>query len=222
MNREKWHTCPRTTPKYKSSAEHLSCLCIWSFLPLSSIQLTTGCWKVLSAISLSVITTVALCSDPGFIWRARGHVPFHNAASSPSSGARCAFVKDDVFQLSSFFFFFREQWATGKVEQKKRAGDIWQRLSAKFCQIRSAPSASELTSGKLNLSTWHLSWWCCRDISRSCSWFLVLSYLLFLEVCLLVDSFWDLNCCPCYAVFASLPQTGMTSHSFANGWMMTN
>ena len=105
MSKAKWPACSLTTLKSKSSAEHLSCLCIWSFLPLSSIQLTTGCWKVLSAISLSVITTVALCSDRGLSWRARGHVPFHNAASSPHSDAYCSLVKDDDV-LRQFFYFF--------------------------------------------------------------------------------------------------------------------
>lgn len=108
MNRAKWHAWPWTTPKYKSSAEHLSCLCIWSFLPLSSIQLTTDCWKVLSAISLSVITTVAPRSDPGLGLRAGGHVPFHTAALSPCSRAHC-YKKEDVLQ-----------WVTGKGWIKKK------------------------------------------------------------------------------------------------------
>lgn len=146
MNRAKWHPCPQTTPKYKSSAEHLSCPCIWSFLPLSSIQLTTGCWKVLSAISLSVITTVALCSDLGHSWRARGHVPFHNTASLLCFGAHCSFVKRYV--MHSFFCLFQQQWMTGNVEQRKGVGDIWQRLSATFW---SQDCASELMSEKLNL-----------------------------------------------------------------------
>lgn len=109
---------PRTTLKYEYlyRAEHLSGLCIWCFLPLSSIQLTTGCWKVLSAISLSVITTLALCSDPGLSWRARGHVPFHNAASSLRG--TLLFHKGWCFEV--MFLLFPKQWVTRKVEQTKK------------------------------------------------------------------------------------------------------
>lgn len=135
---------PRTTLKYKSSAERLSGLRIWSFLPLSSIQLTTGCWKVLSAISLSVITTVALCSDPGLSWRARGHVPFHNAASSLRG--TLLFHKGWCFEVT--FLLFLKQWVTRKVEQTKRAGGSWHRFSAKFS--KGVASAVELVSRKLN------------------------------------------------------------------------
>lgn len=136
---------PRTTLKYKSSAEHLSGLCIWCFLPLSSIQLTTGCWKVLSAISLSVITTLALCSDPGLSWRARGHVPFHNAASSLRG--TLLFHKGWCFEV--MFLLFPKQWVTRKVEQtKKKAGGSWQRFSAKFS--KRVVSAFELVSRQLN------------------------------------------------------------------------
>lgn len=156
---KKLHACPRTTPKYKSSAEHLSCLCIWSFLPLSSIQLTTGCWKVLSAISLSVITTVALCFDPGLNWRARGHVPFHNAASSPFTGAHYDFVKDGVcfaviflfFVVFLFFFLLVAVSDRKRLNKEERAGDIWHGFSAKLCQVKNVTSASQLMSEKLNL-----------------------------------------------------------------------
>lgn len=127
----KWHAWPQTTLKYKSSTEHLSGLCIWSFLPLSSIQLTTGCWKVLSAIRLAVITTVALCSDPGLSWRARGHVPFHNAASWLQG--MLLFHKGWCFTVTFFFLAFLEAVSDrGEVEQTKRAGDIWQRFTTKF------------------------------------------------------------------------------------------
>lgn len=118
MNKAKWHACPWTTLKYKSSAEHLSCLCIWSFLPLSSIQLTTGCWKVLSAISLPVITTVAPSSDPGSAAEPGATFPFQNAGClAPTAFGRRFTVM--------FLLFGSSEWQ-GRLE--KRRVTIRQRL----------------------------------------------------------------------------------------------
>lgn len=131
MDKAKWHACPRTTLKYKSSAEHLSGPCIWSFLPLSSFQLTTGCWKVLSAISLSVITTVVLCSDPGLSWRARGHVPFHNAASSLRG--TLLFHKGWCFEVIFWlFFFFFQKGSEWQERLSKQKGRVTSDRGAKF------------------------------------------------------------------------------------------
>lgn len=211
MNRAKWHACPRTTLKYKSSAEHLSCLCIWSFLPLSSIQLTTGCWKVLSAISLSVITTVALCSDPGLSWRARGHVPFHNAASSPCSRARCSFVKRMMFccRFPAFLVAVsdRKGWAKrkGRVTSVKGSAQSFEvkNVHLSWCQ-------KSLTCWVWKVC-WHLSWSCWRDIDTSyCS--RVFSDLHFFGALLhyLLIPFYLLMCCPCFAVCAPQSWKGMT------------
>ncbi len=159
-NRENWHACPGTTLKNKSSAERLSCLCIWSFLPLSSIQLTTGCWKVLSAISLSVITTVALCSDPGVIFRARGHVSFHNAVFSPCSGAHCSFFLVAVsFRRGGTKM--QVGWHVTKVQRKVLSSQEGVKL-----QIHLIFSPKSWTCRVL-IARWHFSWCCWRDFDRS-------------------------------------------------------
>lgn len=112
-----------TTLKYKSSAVHLSFLCIWSFLPLSCIQLTTGCWKVLSAISLSVITTVALCSDLALGWKSRGPRRCLLLATS--------LLKKMMFRSNPSSFFWVAV-SNRNVWTKKNA--TWQRFSAKLSQ----------------------------------------------------------------------------------------
>lgn len=120
MNRAKWHACPRTAPKYKSSAEHLSCLCIWSFLPLSSNPFNH---RLLEGPVSNQSLSNYYCSSvlwPGLQLKSQGPRSLSERCvlASPCSGAPCSFCKGGyfsvIFLLLSIAVSDRKGWTRKK------------------------------------------------------------------------------------------------------------